>query len=185
MSSSASSVGAISPFTHETCEQATSVVVAVTALATSFSGTARTFTPRMRATTSGPSRPGCSVSLVTISCPGPRSSPASTDPSPSLVEVFSATSSTAQPSTRAYASRSFVCPAWRASKCVTNRPSASWDSSASFAARTAALGTGPSVPAFRYALWARTGNSARRAAASMGAGGYRPQTGQGDGPALE
>ena len=41
---------------------------------------------------SGPSRPGCSWSEVTISSPGPRSIPARTVPMPSLVPVASATS---------------------------------------------------------------------------------------------
>ena len=149
MSSSPSAAGATSPVTHETCEHATSVVRLVTASAVSLSGTAVTFTPRERATTSGPIRPGCSLSEVTISSPGPRSSPASIAASPSLVELFSATSATGQPSTRAYASRRASCPPRRASKCVMYRPSASCESSAARAASAALAGTGPSVPAFR------------------------------------
>src|SRR3954447_16670821 len=46
-------------------------------------------------------------------------------------------------------------------------PSAAARSSTSSAARTVACGSGPQVPALRYARSARTGNSARRAAASM------------------
>src|SRR5689334_11669459 len=47
------------------------------------------------------------------------------------------------------------------------RPPVSSSSSASFAAWTAAAGTGPSVPALRYARRSRTGNSERKAAGSM------------------
>ena len=57
-------------------------------------GTARISAPRSRAAISGPISPGCSSSEVTISSPGPMSIPASTLPSPSLVEVVSAMSST-------------------------------------------------------------------------------------------
>jgi hypothetical protein len=65
-----------------TCEAATSVVVAPTALASSANGTSRTVAPRWRAAISGPISPGCSESEVTISSPGPISIPASTMPSP-------------------------------------------------------------------------------------------------------
>ena len=105
-SSSASAAGATSPVTHDTCEQATSVVRAVTASGISCSGTAVTRTPRPRAAISGPTRPGCSLSDVTISSPAPSSSPASTTPRPSLVEVVRATSFADAFSTRAYSSRS-------------------------------------------------------------------------------
>src|SRR3954454_7129302 len=46
-------------------------------------------------------------------------------------------------------------------------PPVSSSSSASRAASTAAVGTGPSVPALRYAKRSRTGNSVRNAAGSM------------------
>ena len=100
-STCASSSGASSPETHPTCEQTTSVVVARTSFASSENGTSRTVAPRSRAAFSGPITPGCSWSEETISSPGPRSIPAITAPIPSLVEVVSATSSTAAPITRA------------------------------------------------------------------------------------
>src|SRR5687767_8154215 len=50
------------------------------------------------------------------------------------------------------------------------RPSTTCSRRASAAAASAARGSGPSVPAFRYATEAHTGNSARKAAASMRAG---------------
>ena len=108
--------------TQETCEHATSVVCAPTASAMSRNGTARTVAPRARAATSGPISPGCSLSEVTISSPGPSSSPAITVPRPSLVEVFSARSATSHPSTVAYSARSSPWAASRASKCGRCRP---------------------------------------------------------------
>jgi hypothetical protein len=98
---SARSAGATSPVIQFTCEAATSVVVARTALASSANGTARTVAPRWRAAISGPNSPGCSLSEVTISSPGPMSSPARMLPSPLLVPVVTATSSTSQPSSAA------------------------------------------------------------------------------------
>jgi hypothetical protein len=80
-----------------TCEAATSVVVARTPAASSANGTARTVAPRWRAAINGPSRPGCSLSEVTISSPGPMSMPARTQPSPWLVPVVTATSSGSAP----------------------------------------------------------------------------------------
>jgi hypothetical protein len=100
-SSSASSAGASSPDTQPTCELTTTVVVAVTAFASSSNGTRRTVAPSSRAAFSGPITPGCSWSEETISSPGPRPIPAMTLAIPSLVEVVSATSSTAHPITRA------------------------------------------------------------------------------------
>ena len=100
-STSESSAGASSPVRQLMCEQATSVVRSRTALASSANGTARISTPRCRAAISGPIRPGCSSVEVTISSPGPMSMPASTLPSPSLVPVVSAMSSTGQPSSSA------------------------------------------------------------------------------------
>ena len=83
------------------CEQATSAVVGPTASASWANGTARIWAPRWRAAINGPISPGCSSVEVTISTPGPISIPASTLPSPSLVPVASARSSTLQPSSSA------------------------------------------------------------------------------------
>ena len=108
MSSSPSAAGASSPVTHETCEQATSVVRRADGVGELLrAATAVTFTPRARATTSGPSRPGCSLSAVTISSPGPEVEPGEhARRARRWSSVFSATSATAAPSARAYASRS-------------------------------------------------------------------------------
>ena len=78
----------------------------VTALASSANGACGRSTPRRsRGAASGASTPGCSSSLVSISSPGPRSSPPSTLFTPSVVERVSATSPTSQPSSAARRAR--------------------------------------------------------------------------------
>ena len=172
MSSSASAVGAISPVIHETCEQATSVVRARHGVGdVAQRHRSHLHAARARPRSAGRAGRGARCRTVTISWPGPRSSPASTPPSPSLVDVLSATSSTAQPSTRAYAARSFVERACRASKCVPEPPVGRCDSSASRAARPP-RGHRPVGPGVQVRDFCRTGNSARRRGGIHGAAGY-------------
>src|SRR6266849_4879413 len=138
-SSSASAAGATEPGTHETCEQATSRVAGPTASATASSGTIRTFAPPMScAACSGPSRPGCSSSLVTISSPGPSCRPATAIEIASVADVVRATSAGSQPSRPAYAARSAVVSWRRRSKWAVKRPSEACRSSS---ARRRAMST--------------------------------------------
>ena len=146
---SASSAGAISPVIQFTCEAATSVVFASTASASCANGTARTVAPSRRAAISGPIRPGCSLSEVMISSPGPRSIPARTYPSPALVPVVTATCSASQPITRAYPARRSSVSCMRRSKCGHSRPSTASAAISVEACSAAARGIGPSVPEFR------------------------------------
>ena len=87
---------------------------------------------------------------------------------PSVVERVSATSSGEQPSGRASRSRSAVASSIMLMKWgIAPRPSVSSRCTRAAAASAPRRGTGPSVPAFRYAMRSSTGNSARKAAASM------------------
>ena len=153
-STSASSAGAISPVIQRRARRrraSSSRVHGVGELArTAPRGPSRR---AWRAAISGPSSPGCSVSEVTISSPGPRSSPASTDPSPSLVALVSATSSTRAAEHPRVARAQLVLQLGRR---VEVRARTALRRALRVERRlrrsTAARGTGPSVPAFRYAM---------------------------------
>ena len=148
-SSSPSSAGASSPVSQFTCEQATIVVVGVTAFASSLNGTARTFAPRALATSSGPIIPGCSLSDVTISSPSPAPMPASTPPIPSVVDVVSAISDTSACSTLRVAGAQVVEQVVTAHEVLEDAALGGLRSELGGGLLGASRGIGPSVPAFR------------------------------------
>ena len=147
-----------------TCEQATSVVRARHRIGDVPQRHRADGHPALAGGDQRPDKPGCSLSEVTISSPGPSSSPPSTAPRPSLVEVVSARSS-ARAAEHARVRLAQLAPgarsAWRSA--ARAGPRGAGRRAPRARPRRPSPGTGPSVPVFRNATRSKTGNSLRRA----------------------
>ena len=164
MRSFSSCTGMTAPVVQRTCDTAitfvrgvTSATIASSACSGDLSITSATRTRAPDAKT-GPARPKCSASVVTISSSGVSPSPASAMLQPSVVDDVRATCSARPTSSSAMRSRSRAAARPSSSMYgLPPRPSSTSRRACSAIASAVARASGPNVPALRYATRSSTG----------------------------
>src|SRR5688572_10632641 len=164
VSALSASIGRTFPVTHDTCESASSRVFGPTAESRASRASScdrrHVAATRTRAPDawSGPSRPKCSSSVVTISSSGSNRSPERTIWQPVVVDAVTAMWSEVVPRNTASRSRTRALVSMRLSKYgLPLRPCSSSSAVCALTASMVSRASGPNVPALRYATRSRTG----------------------------